>query len=62
MFWGTDHQRQVNAVLGILVRMHYSGEVTQSDGTTSPTTCWDDCALAPDTMYPLRGQCGATSG
>jgi hypothetical protein len=27
-FWSTCHQRQVNAVLGNLVRMHYLGEVT----------------------------------
>jgi hypothetical protein len=31
--------------------MHYPGEVTQSDGTTSPTTCWADYALAHDAMY-----------
>jgi hypothetical protein len=30
--------------------MHYPGEVTQSDGTTSPST-WDDYALAPDATY-----------
>jgi hypothetical protein len=51
MFQGTCHQRQVNAVLGNLVHMHYPGEVTQSDGTTSPATCWDDYAFAPDVMY-----------
>jgi hypothetical protein len=33
------HQRQVNAILGNLVRMHYPGEVTRSDGTNSPATC-----------------------
>jgi hypothetical protein len=31
--------------------MHYSGEVTQSDDTTSPASCWDDYALAPDVTY-----------
>jgi hypothetical protein len=31
--------------------MHYPGEVTQSDGTISPATCWDDYALAPDVVY-----------
>jgi hypothetical protein len=31
--------------------MHYPVEVTQSDGTTSPATCWDDYALEPDAMY-----------
>jgi hypothetical protein len=50
-FQGTGHQRQVNGVLGNLVRMHYPGEVTRSDGTTSPATCWDDYALAPDATY-----------
>jgi hypothetical protein len=51
MFQGIGHQRQVNAVLGNLVRMHYPGEVTRTDDTTSPTTCWDDYAVAPDTTY-----------
>jgi hypothetical protein len=51
MFRGIGHQRQVNAVLGNLVRMHYPGEVTRSDGTSSAATCWDDYALAPDAMY-----------
>jgi hypothetical protein len=31
--------------------MHYPGEVTQSDGTTSPITCWDNHALAPNATY-----------
>jgi hypothetical protein len=43
--------------------MHYPGEVTRSDGTISPTTYWDDYALAPDATYgTAKGQCGATSG
>jgi hypothetical protein len=50
-FWGTCHQRQVNAVLGNLVHMHYPGEVTLSIGTTSPATCWDDYTVAPDMTY-----------
>jgi hypothetical protein len=50
-FQGTGHQRQVSVVLGNLVRMHYPGEVTTSDGTISPTTCWDDYAVAPNTTY-----------
>jgi hypothetical protein len=33
------------------MRMHYLGEITWSDGTSSPTTCWADYALAPDVMY-----------
>jgi hypothetical protein len=31
--------------------MHYPGEVTRSDDTISPATCWDDYALAPDVTY-----------
>jgi hypothetical protein len=31
--------------------MHNPGEVTWSDGTISPATCWDDYALAPDAMH-----------
>jgi hypothetical protein len=50
-FQGTCHQRQVNDVLGNLVHMHYPDEVTWSDGTNSPTACWDDYALAHDTTY-----------
>jgi hypothetical protein len=50
-FWGIGHQRQVNVILGNLVHMHYPGEVTQSDGTTFPTNCWDDYALAPNMTY-----------
>jgi hypothetical protein len=50
-FRGTGHQRQVNVVLGNFVRMHYPGEVTRTDSTISPATCWDDYALAPDTTY-----------
>jgi hypothetical protein len=51
MFQGTCHQRQVNFILGNLVCMHYPGEVTRSNGTTSPAICWDDYALAPNTTY-----------
>jgi hypothetical protein len=50
-FRGTGHQRQVNCVLGSLMRMHYPGEVTHSDCTNSPAICWADYALAPDVMY-----------
>jgi hypothetical protein len=50
-FRGTCHQRHVNGVLGNLARMHYPGEVTQRDGTSSPTTCWANYALAPDVTY-----------
>jgi hypothetical protein len=42
--------------LGNLVRMHYPGKVTQSDGTISPATSWDDYALSLDATY------GSTKG
>jgi hypothetical protein len=51
MFEGRGHKRQVNDVLCTLVCMHYPGEVTWSDGTISPATCWDNYALAPDATY-----------
>jgi hypothetical protein len=50
-FEGTCHKRQVNGVLGSLMHLHYPGEVTRSDGTSSPATCWADYALAPDATY-----------
>jgi hypothetical protein len=31
--------------------MHYPGEVTRSDGTIFPATCWDNYALAPNATY-----------
>jgi hypothetical protein len=52
LFWGTSHQWQVNSVLGNLVRMH-PGEVTRSDGTSSPATCWASYALAPYLTYGI---------
>jgi hypothetical protein len=52
-FEGTSHKRQVNAVLGNLAHLHYPGEVTWSDGVSSPATCWADYALARDTMYGI---------
>jgi hypothetical protein len=51
MFEGTSHKRQVNALLGSLVHLHYPGEVTRSDDTCSPTTCLADYALSPNTAY-----------
>jgi hypothetical protein len=43
--------KEVNGVLGNLVCLHYPGEVTGSDGTSSPAICWADYALAPDMTY-----------
>jgi hypothetical protein len=48
---GQSMVRKFNGVLGNLVRMHYPSKVTQSDGTTSPATCWDDYTLAPNVTY-----------
>jgi hypothetical protein len=50
-FKGTCHKRKVNVVLSNLVRLHYPGEVTWSDGTSSPATCWDDYTLTPNATY-----------
>jgi hypothetical protein len=62
-FRGTSHQRQVHAVLGNLIHMHYPCEVTKSDGTISPATCWDDYVLAPEMTYgTAKGQCGVIFG
>jgi hypothetical protein len=47
-FRTTGYHRKGNVVLGNLIRLHYLGEVTQSDGTISPATCWDDYNLALD--------------
>jgi hypothetical protein len=50
-FEGTGHKRQVNVVLGNLVRLHYPDEVTWSDDTHSPTTCWADYGLSAYVTY-----------
>jgi hypothetical protein len=62
-FEGTCHKRQVNAILGNLVHLHYPNEVTQSNGTSSTSTCWADYGLSPNAMYGIaQGQCGVTLG
>jgi hypothetical protein len=45
------HKRQVNAVLGNLLRLHYLGLVMIGAGHSAPVTCWRDYARAPDTRY-----------
>jgi hypothetical protein len=50
-FRGTGDQRQVKGVLDNLVRMHYPDEVTRSDDTSSPATCWADYVVAPNVTY-----------
>jgi hypothetical protein len=63
MFEGTCRKRQVNAVLGNLVRLYYLGEVPRSGDTRSTATCWANYGLSPNATYgTTQGQCGATSG
>jgi hypothetical protein len=50
-FDGRGHNRQVNAILGNLLRLHYPGLVTRGAGRTAPTTTWRDYARAPDARY-----------
>jgi hypothetical protein len=39
-FIGTGHYRQVNMVLGNLVRLHWPGLVTLPSGESFPATTW----------------------
>jgi peptidoglycan/xylan/chitin deacetylase (PgdA/CDA1 family) len=45
---GRGHQRQVNAVLGSLCRLHYPGLVTDKHGQQVPVTNWKMYALSTD--------------
>jgi hypothetical protein len=47
---GRGHHRQVNHILGNLIRLHYPGLVTKG-GRSEPTTTWRDYACAPDARY-----------
>ena len=40
-FTGTGHYRQVNMVLGNLVRLHWPGLVTLPTGESVPATTWE---------------------
>jgi hypothetical protein len=40
-FTGTGHYRQVNMVLGNLVRLHWPGLVTLPSGESVPATTWE---------------------
>jgi hypothetical protein len=44
------HHRQVNQILGNLLRLHYLGLVTKG-GYSEPTTTCRDYARAPDARY-----------
>jgi hypothetical protein len=51
-FDGRGHHRQVNAILGNLLRLHYPGVVVRGAGRTAqPATIWRDYARAPDARY-----------
>jgi hypothetical protein len=50
-FDGRGHHRQVNAILGNLLRLHYPGVVVRGAGRTSPVIGCRDYARAPDARY-----------
>jgi hypothetical protein len=45
------HHRQVNAILGNLLGLHYPGLVVRGAGRTTPVTSWCDYARASDARY-----------
>jgi hypothetical protein len=45
------HHRQVNAILGNLLQLHYPGVVVRGAGRTTPMTSWRDYACAPYARY-----------
>jgi hypothetical protein len=45
------HKRQVNAILGNLLRLHYTGVVVIGAGHSAPMIGWCDYARAPDARY-----------
>jgi hypothetical protein len=45
-FDGRGHHRQVNQVLGNLLRLHYPGIVMKGAGHSEPVTTWCDYARA----------------
>jgi hypothetical protein len=50
-FDGRGHHRQVNAILGDLLRLHYSGVVVRGADRTAPATSWRDYRHALDASY-----------
>jgi hypothetical protein len=44
------HRRQVNQILGNLIRLHYPGLVMKG-GRSEPATTWRDYTCAPDARY-----------
>jgi hypothetical protein len=50
-FEDIGHKSQINVALGNLVHLHYPGEVTWSDDTRSPATCWANYSLSSDATY-----------
>jgi hypothetical protein len=50
-FDGRRHHRQVNAILGNLLRLHYPGVMARGAGPKAPATGWHDYASALDARY-----------
>jgi hypothetical protein len=50
-FVGRGHHRQVNAVLGNLLRLHYPRVVVRGAGRSGPRIGWRDYARASDARY-----------
>jgi hypothetical protein len=51
LFDGTYHKRQVNVVLGNLVRLKYPGDVPLTGDASFVATCWVDYGLSLDATY-----------
>jgi hypothetical protein len=50
-FDGRGHHRQVNAILGNLLRLHYLRVVVRGASRSGPAIGWRDYARAPDARY-----------
>jgi hypothetical protein len=50
-FDGRGHHRQVNQVLGKLLRLHYPRIMMKGAGRSEPATIYRDYARAPDAKY-----------
>jgi hypothetical protein len=50
-FDGRGHHRQVNVILGNLLRLHYPGVVVRGAGHSVPETSWRDYTHVPDVRY-----------
>jgi len=50
-FSGNGHHRQVNYVLGNIIRLHYPGMVRKPSGESVPARSWDDYLFAPGGVH-----------